>query len=156
MTNPVRMMCAAPVEAVPAKAFVGQPDLRPVPRRRAGLLGIGLLILAGLAPAVAPHPAWAQGVATPEDITVEGGAEVERIAVPYHRAELAYGTNARYLMSRIDQAALTVCGDSPAVGLEIRRAIERSDCRRDAVMRAVRDVNDANLYQVAARYDLPQ
>lgn len=161
MTNPVRMNGMAPMNVNPAEPSLGPPS--PAvgsshTSRRARAIGIGLFILAGLSPSLPPlHPAWAQS-STPDEITVEGEGEreVQRIAVPYHRTDLATESGARNLVSRIDHAALTVCGDSTAIGGEIRRAIERSDCRRDAVMRAVRDVNHVNVERAVAQYPLLQ
>ncbi|MFW7267988.1 UrcA family protein [Gluconacetobacter sp. Hr-1-5] len=152
----------APMQADPAEPALGPPILAATsshPSRRARAIGIGLFILAGLSPVLAPvHPAWAQSSSSPDEITVEGQGEreVQRIAVPYYRPDLATASGAGNLVSRIDRAALTVCGDSTALSGDMRRAIERSDCRRDAMMRAVRDVNDVNVEQAATRYPLPQ
>lgn len=151
MTNPAWMRGMAPMETLPAPPATH-------PSRRPRLLGAGFFLLMALSPSVALlHRAQAQtGSPTSEEITVEGEGEVQRIAVPYHRTDLATSPGARSLVARIDRATLTVCGDSTAIGAEIRRAIERSDCRHDAVMRAVRDVHDVNLDQAAAQYGLPQ
>lgn len=161
MTNPVWMAGMAPMEANPAKPATRQQTSKATsPHHRARLIGAGLLILAGLAPSLAPlHSARAQARGPQsEEITAEGQGmgdeEVQRIPVTFYRADLATAPGARDLVARIDRAALTVCGDSTAIGSELRRAIERSDCRRDAVMRAVRDVNDLNVDYAAGQYDL--
>lgn len=163
MTNPVWMAGMAPMEANPAKPATQQQTLKATsPSHRARIIGAGLFILAGLAPSVAPlHSASAQTRNVPsEEITTEGRGfgedEIQRIPVTFYRANLATWPGARELVARIDRAALTVCGDSTAIASEIRRAIERSDCRRDAVMRAVRDVNDTNVNYAASRYGLPE
>lgn len=162
MTNAVRMNGMAPMQADPAEPALGPPGPAATSShssRRARTIGIGLFILAGLSPVLGPsHPAWAQTSSTPPDeITVEGQGEreIQRIAVPYYRPDLATPSGVGDLVSRIDRAALTVCGDSTALSGEMRRAIERSDCRRDAMMRAVRDVNDVNVQRAVTRYPLP-
>lgn len=114
-------------------------------------------ILTGLPPSLPSlHPVLAQSN-TPDEITVEdeGERDVQRIAAPRHRPDLATASEARNLASRIDRAALIVCGASTALNGDMRRAIERSDCRHDVTMRAVRNVRGINVEQAATRYPLP-
>ncbi|ACI49895.1 conserved hypothetical protein [Gluconacetobacter diazotrophicus PA1 5] len=123
------------------------------PHRRG--VGIGLSLLMGVLPLALPHGTRAQdNAANAERVTVEG--EIRRVPVFFHRADVETLWRARHLVTRLDRAALEACGDNNAIAEEMRRAIERSDCRRDAVMRAVKDVNAVTLDRAVARYGLPQ
>ncbi|NVN11315.1 UrcA family protein [Nguyenibacter vanlangensis] len=119
-------------------------------------IGLGVAALLMLAPmaAMAQDEMAQEGVAPQERVTVEGA--VQKVPVRYFRADLATEARARILVRRLDRAALEACGDSTAIAEDLRRVIARSACRRDAVMRAVGDVNDPTLYRAVNDFGLPQ
>ncbi|MBB2200541.1 UrcA family protein [Gluconacetobacter tumulisoli] len=123
--------------------------------RRAGP-GLALAAVMGLVPVIpivaTPAPAHAQAADESEQITVEA---THHVRVVYHARDLQDVTHARRFIGRLDKAALVACGDDTAIAEELRRAIERSDCRRDGVLRAIADVRDPMLDQALARYGLP-
>jgi UrcA family protein len=145
-------------EAMGALVMRSDGNIPPLPPRRRGrAVGIGLSVALGMLPLLAPlHAARAQvRTETSEQIEAQGGTEIQRVLVTYHRTDLATVRRARILLNRLHNAALEACGDDPAIYTEIRRAIERSDCPRESVLRAVRDVNDATLDRAVAYYGLP-
>lgn len=91
--------------------------------------GIGLVIGLGLVLLLALHGP-AAGQDEPDDKTVA-------VRVAYDAADLRDAAHARGLLARLDHAALLACGDDRASLYALWVAIERSDCRRHAVARAV-------------------
>lgn len=91
--------------------------------------GIGLVIALGLILLLAVHGP-ANGQDGPADKT-------DAVRVAYDAADLRDAAHARGLLERLDHAALVACGDDRASLDVLRAAIERSDCRRQALSRAV-------------------
>ncbi|GBQ86537.1 hypothetical protein AA13595_1916 [Gluconacetobacter johannae DSM 13595] len=87
-----------------------------------------------------------------EQVTVEA---THHVRVVYFARDLQDVPHARQFIARLDRAALVACGDDTALAAEIRRAIERSDCRRDGVLRAISDIRNPMLDQALSRYGLP-
>jgi UrcA family protein len=108
--------------------------------------GIGLIVVLGLMLMLVLHgPAHGQG---------DDGAPVA-IRVPYSAADLRDVAHARLLLARLDRTALAACGDDTAILDGLRAAIDRSDCRRQGVLRAVARIHAPALDQVLRQDGLP-
>ncbi|GBQ30991.1 UrcA family protein [Gluconacetobacter azotocaptans] len=118
---------------------------------------LALAAVLGVAPMLAmPAPGHAQSTAQAvdesEQVTVEA---THHVRVVYYARDLQDVPHARRFIIRLDRAALVACGDDTAIAEEIRRAIERSDCRRDGVLRAISDIRNPILDQALGLYGLP-
>ncbi|NHN85575.1 UrcA family protein [Acetobacter musti] len=92
------------------------------------ITGLAVTLIGGLALLLAIHtPAAAQ----------EEDERVEKIAVPYTRADLTDPARMRHLLTRLDRAAMKACGDLDETSSPMKAAAEKSDCRRRSFARAV-------------------
>lgn len=80
------------------------------------------------------------GAAAATSVASSAAAEEQRV-VRYHDLELATPRGARLMYSRIDEAAVQICGGGRGSLEAINRAIRRTECWRDATAEAVTRLN---------------
>jgi UrcA family protein len=92
----------------------------------------------------------AMGVASAVADSASLRLETTEVRVRYQAAELGSPVAARMLLKRIGNAALESCGASSFSLNEFRVATEHSECWKNAVAEAVRDIDSPALNAVAA------
>lgn len=60
---------------------------------------------------------------------------------PYSDLDLSRSDDAKIMARRLDRAALEACGASRSSFRDYRAAVQRSDCYKDGVRRALGDLN---------------